>query len=91
VKATQPEEYFTDDWHDPQAMYEQAEAEVSDEEFMESYIVSSDPNLHIERIREIEAMGATVVCLQNGSGSDPLGALRVYGERILPGLKGARV
>jgi hypothetical protein len=32
-----------------------------------------------------------VVCLQNGSGADPLGALRTYGERILPALKGARV
>ena len=32
-KATQPQEYFTDDWHDPQAMYEKAEREVSDEEF----------------------------------------------------------
>jgi len=90
-KATQPSEYFTDDWHDPQAMYEQAEAEVSDEEFLESYIVSSDPEVHLERIREIERMGATVVCLQNGSGADPLGALRTYGERVLPALRGARV
>jgi coenzyme F420-dependent glucose-6-phosphate dehydrogenase len=90
-KATQPPEYFTDDWHDPQAMYEQAEAEVSDEEFMESYIVSSSPEVHLERIREVERMGATVVCLQNGSGTDPLGALRMYGERVLPALRGARV
>ena len=36
-------------------------------------------------------MGATVVCLQNGSGADALGALRFYGERVLPALKGARV
>jgi coenzyme F420-dependent glucose-6-phosphate dehydrogenase len=90
-KATQPPEYFTDDWHDPQAMYEQAEAEVSDEEFMESYIVSSNPVVHLERIREVERMGATIVCLQNGSGADPLGALRIYGERVLPALRGARV
>jgi coenzyme F420-dependent glucose-6-phosphate dehydrogenase len=90
-KATQPEEYFTDDWHDPKAMYDKAEAEVSDEQFKESYIVSSDPELHVERIREIEGMGATIVCLQNGSGADPLGALRTYGRRILPALKGARV
>jgi coenzyme F420-dependent glucose-6-phosphate dehydrogenase len=90
-KATQPEEYFTDDWHDPKAMYDKAESEVSDEEFKESYIVSSDPEVHVERIREIEGMGATTVCLQNGSGADPLGALRTYGRRILPALKGARV
>jgi coenzyme F420-dependent glucose-6-phosphate dehydrogenase len=90
-KATQPEEYFTADWHDPTAMFEKAEREVSDEEFTQSYIISSDPEHHAERIREIEELGATVVCLQNGSGADPLGALRTYGERILPALKGARV
>jgi coenzyme F420-dependent glucose-6-phosphate dehydrogenase len=90
-KATQPQEYFTDDWHDPNAMFEKADREVSDEEFAQSYIISSDPNHHVERIREIEELGATVVCLQNGSGAEPLGALRTYGERILPALKGARV
>ena len=90
-KATQPPEFFTDDWHDPKAMYEHAEAEVSDEEFMESYIVGSDPEFHLERIRAVERLGATIVCLQNGSGADPLGALRTYGERVLPALKGARV
>jgi coenzyme F420-dependent glucose-6-phosphate dehydrogenase len=90
-KATQPPEYFTDDWHDPKAMYEHAEAEVSDEEFMESYIVGSDPEFHLERIRAVERLGATIVCLQNGSGADPVGALRTYGERVLPALKGARV
>ena len=90
-KATQPEEYFTDDWHDPTAMSEKADREVSDDEFMQSYIVSSDPDHHVERIREVEAIGATVVCLQNGSGAEPLGALRIYGEHVLPALKGARV
>jgi coenzyme F420-dependent glucose-6-phosphate dehydrogenase len=90
-KATQPEEYFTDDWHDPNAMFEKAEREVSDEAFTQAYIISSDPEHHVERIRKVEELGATVVCLQNGSGADPLGALRTYGERILPALKGARV
>jgi coenzyme F420-dependent glucose-6-phosphate dehydrogenase len=90
-KATQPQEYFTDDWHDPTAMFEKADREVSDEEFAASYIISSDPERHVHRIREVEELGATVVCLQNGSGADPLGALRTYGERILPALKGARV
>jgi coenzyme F420-dependent glucose-6-phosphate dehydrogenase len=90
-KATQPQEYFTDDWHDPTAMFEKADREVPDEEFTQSYIVSSEPEHHVERIREVEELGATVVCLQNGSGAEPLGALRTYGERVLPALKGARV
>jgi coenzyme F420-dependent glucose-6-phosphate dehydrogenase len=87
-KATQPQEYFTDDWHDPRAMYERAEKEVSDDDFREAYIISSDPEVHAERIREIEKLGATVVCLQNASGADPRGALRVYGEKVLPALRG---
>jgi coenzyme F420-dependent glucose-6-phosphate dehydrogenase len=90
-KATQPQEYFTDDWHDPQAMYENAEREVSDDEFKESYIIGSDPELHVERLRQVEALGATIVCVQNASGSDPLRALEVYGARVLPELRGARV
>jgi coenzyme F420-dependent glucose-6-phosphate dehydrogenase len=87
-KSTQIPDYFTDDWHDPRAMYERGETEVSDEEFKQSYIVSSDPQHHIERIREIERLGATVVCLQNGSGAAPERALEVYGDSVLPALRG---
>ena len=32
-------------------------------------------------------MGATIVCLQNASGADPVRALEVYGEHVLPALK----
>jgi coenzyme F420-dependent glucose-6-phosphate dehydrogenase len=88
-KATQPKEYFTDDWHEPRAMYEKAE-EVSDDEFREAYIISSDPEVHADRVREIERLGATVVCLQNASGADAHAALRVYGEKVLPALRGVR-
>jgi coenzyme F420-dependent glucose-6-phosphate dehydrogenase len=87
-KSTQVPDYFTDDWHDPRAMYEKAEREISDEELKESYIVSPDPEHHVERIREIEQLGATVMCLQNGSGSAPERALEIYGERVLPALTG---
>jgi coenzyme F420-dependent glucose-6-phosphate dehydrogenase len=87
-KSTQIPDYFTDDWHDPRAMYERAEAEISDDEFKQSYIISSDPEHHVERIREIEQLGATVVCLQNGSGAAPERALEVYGESVLPALRG---
>jgi coenzyme F420-dependent glucose-6-phosphate dehydrogenase len=85
-KSTQIPDYFTDDWHDPKAMYERGEREISDDELKQSYIISSDPEHHVERIREIEKLGATVVCLQNGSGSDAERALEVYGARVLPAL-----
>jgi coenzyme F420-dependent glucose-6-phosphate dehydrogenase len=90
-KGAQPPEFFTDDWHDPKAMYEKGEREVSDEEFRAAYIISSDPGEHAERVREIERMGPTVVCLQNASGAAPENALAVYGEHVLPALRGARV
>ena len=86
-KATQPPEYYREDHSDPAEMQRKAQAEISDEEFTEGYIVSSDPSVHVERIRELEQLGATVVCLQNGSGADPHGALRVYGEQVLPVLR----
>ena len=90
-KAAQPPEYFTDDWHEPRAMYRKAEEEVSDDDFREAYIVSSDAATHVERVREVERLGATVVCLQNASGADPHRALEVYGEHVLPALRGSGV
>jgi coenzyme F420-dependent glucose-6-phosphate dehydrogenase len=90
-KATLPEEYFTDDWHEPRAMYEHAQEKFSDDDFLQQYIVSSNPDHHAERIRDVEKLGATIVCIQNASGADPVRALEVYGEWVLPALRGARV
>jgi coenzyme F420-dependent glucose-6-phosphate dehydrogenase len=90
-KSTLADEYFTDDWHDPKAMFGSADREFSDEEFCEQYIVSSDPNEHAERLREVEGLGATIVCIQNASGADPDRALAVYGGDVLPALRGVRV
>jgi alkanesulfonate monooxygenase SsuD/methylene tetrahydromethanopterin reductase-like flavin-dependent oxidoreductase (luciferase family) len=73
----------------PQAPH--GEETTSDEDVKGAFIAASDPAEHVERIREIEQMGATVVVLQNNSGADPHGAIRVYGEQVLPHLRGARV
>jgi coenzyme F420-dependent glucose-6-phosphate dehydrogenase len=90
-KGAQPPDHYTDDWHEPAKMYEHGEQEMSDEEFAEKAIISSDPEHHVQRIRELEELGATVIVLQNNSGADPLKAIEVYGERVLPALRGARV
>src|SRR5215212_11402251 len=90
-KGAQPDEFYSDDWHDPRAMYEEGSRRVSDDDLRESLLISSDPEVHAERIREIEQLGATIVCLANNSGADPLGAIRVYGEQVLPALRGTRV
>ena len=89
-KGAQPTEFYREDWHEPQEMYAEGERQVSDDELEESFI-GADPEMHAERIREIEQLGATVVVLQNNSGSDPHGAIRVYGDRVLPALRGSRV
>ena len=89
-KGAVPEDHFTDDWFDPEAMYEHGDQEVSDEEFKAQFIVSSDPNTHVERIRELEQLadGDVVVKLSNQSGPNALEAIRVYGEQVLPRLRG---
>jgi coenzyme F420-dependent glucose-6-phosphate dehydrogenase len=85
-KGSQPEEFYKDDWHDPQAMYEEGERQVSDEELKETMIISSDPEVHVERIQEVVEMGATIVPLMNNSGADPLAAIETYGSSVLPRL-----
>ena len=89
-KGAQPEEHYREDWHIPAKMYENGEAQMSDDEFKENAIISSDPSEHVDRIRELEELGATVIVLQNNSGADPLGAIRFYGEHVLPALRGVR-
>jgi coenzyme F420-dependent glucose-6-phosphate dehydrogenase len=86
-KGAQPKDHFKRDWHVPGSMYEHGEQELSDEEFLEQGIIGADPEHHVARIRELEQLGATVVVLQNCSGADPLRAIEVYGERVLPALR----
>jgi len=88
-KGAQPMEFFRDDWHHPGAMYEEGERQVSDDELREAVIVASDPEDHVERIRQLVEMGATIVPLQNSS-SDPIAAIGVYGEDVLPALREVR-
>ena len=90
-KATMPDEFYLEDWHDPKAMAKHADEKFSDDDFREQFIISSDPDEHASRLREVAEMGADIVVVMNNSGADPVGAVRVYGEKVLPALKGARV
>jgi coenzyme F420-dependent glucose-6-phosphate dehydrogenase len=90
-KGAQPDDHYTDDWHKPREMYEHGEQELSDEEFAQNVIAGSDPEQHVERIRELEQLGATIIVLQNNSGADALRAIEVFGSEVLPALRGARV
>jgi coenzyme F420-dependent glucose-6-phosphate dehydrogenase len=88
-KGAVPDEFYVDDWFDPQAMYEEAEGRVSDKDFREKNIISSDPDEHVERIKQIEALadGDVIVKLSNQSGPTALDAIRVYGDQVLPKLR----
>jgi coenzyme F420-dependent glucose-6-phosphate dehydrogenase len=88
-KGAQPKEFYRDDWHDPRAMYEEGERQVSDEALREAMIVSTDLEEHAERVREVERLGATTVALMNNSGADPLAAVEAYGRQVLPSLRGS--
>jgi coenzyme F420-dependent glucose-6-phosphate dehydrogenase len=90
-RATQPDEFYADDWHDPARMQEHAAQQISDDDLRQGFVVSTDAEEHVEKVRELEQMGASVVCLQNMSGADPMGTIRVYKESVLPALRGARV
>jgi coenzyme F420-dependent glucose-6-phosphate dehydrogenase len=85
-KGSQPREFYRDDWHDPAAMQEEGARQVSDDDLKEALIVAADPEVHVERIREVERMGATTVALMNNSGADPLAAIEVYESSVLPRL-----
>ena len=70
-------------------MFEEDSRQVSDHGLRQSLIIASDAEGHAARVRDLVEMGATIVPLQNAS-PDPVAAIRVYGERVLPALRGAR-
>ncbi len=90
-KGAQPVEFFREDWHDPQRMYEHGEKTLSDDELRERITISSNPEVHADAVRDVERMGATIVGLGNVSGADPLGAIAVYRDAVLPALRGEQV
>jgi coenzyme F420-dependent glucose-6-phosphate dehydrogenase len=89
-KGAQPPEYYLDDWHDPAEMYRHGEETVPDDEFARKAIISSDPDEHVERLREVVGLGATTLAVMNCSGRDPAGAIDVYGKDVLPKLRESR-
>lgn len=86
-KGSQPDDIYLKDIHRPAEVLEHGEETTSDDDMLESAIISSDPQTHVERLRELEGLGATIICLQNNSGPDPHAAIRVYGEHVLPALR----
>ncbi len=88
-KPTQLDEVYRDDIHDPVQMQRLADEKLSDDEFAdEGFIVSAHPGAHTQRLREIADIGASVVCCQLIGQADPIGTIRIYGDEVLPALRG---
>jgi coenzyme F420-dependent glucose-6-phosphate dehydrogenase len=91
-KPTQLDAVYRDDLHDPAEMQRLAEEQVPDEQFAkQGFIVGADPAEHVDRIRRMQELGPTTICLQLIGQADPMGSIRTYGEKVLPALRGARV
>lgn len=85
-KPTQVAGNYTEPRHDPADIGATAE-QVSDAAWRAGGIISSDPGTHVRKIKAIQALGATAVCLMNVGEADPHGTLRVYGHDVLPQLR----
>jgi len=87
-KPTQLPELYAEDISDQDEMQRRADAQMSDDAFArEGFVISEDVDEHVERVREIADLGPTAVCLQLIGSADPLGTIRVYGDRVLPALR----
>jgi coenzyme F420-dependent glucose-6-phosphate dehydrogenase len=86
-KPTLVEGNYADDIADPADVGKTGE-EVSDRKYKMMAIISADPDTHIRRLKLIQGMGATAVVVMNVSAADPVGTLRLYGEHVLPKLRG---
>jgi coenzyme F420-dependent glucose-6-phosphate dehydrogenase len=82
-KATLPPEHYTDPIHKPGEIPANGR-DVRDTKFKAAAVISADPKDHVRKIKLIGEMGATAIVMMNTSGADPEGALRTYGEHVLP-------
>jgi hypothetical protein len=90
-RGTQPDEVYTDDIDTPEKIQRFARDRITDEDLKQGFLISADIDEHVTRIEQLRRLGATIVCLQNVSGADPFGTIRMYGEHVLPALRRARV
>jgi coenzyme F420-dependent glucose-6-phosphate dehydrogenase len=86
-KGTMPPEFYRDDWHDPQAMQDHV-ADWPDDAFVEANAIGASAQVHLDKIQQLTDLGATIVCLQNFSGADPVAAVEFYGREVLPQARG---
>jgi coenzyme F420-dependent glucose-6-phosphate dehydrogenase len=87
-KGTLVDENYAGDVSDPAQVGRLGEENVSDRKYKMMALLSADPGTHVRQLKAMRAMGATAVVVMNVSGADPLGTIRLYGEHVLPELRG---
>jgi coenzyme F420-dependent glucose-6-phosphate dehydrogenase len=70
-KGTLVEENYTEPVSDP-AEGGARGSHVSDAQFKMMGLISSDPDMHVQKIKAMQQLGATAVVVMNISGADPL-------------------
>jgi coenzyme F420-dependent glucose-6-phosphate dehydrogenase len=87
-KGTLVDESYAADVSDPALVGKLGEENVSDRTYKMMAMLGPDPSTHVRQLKAIRAMGATAVVVMNVSGADPLGTVRLYGDHVLPELRG---
>lgn len=90
-RGTQPPQVYTDPIGTPEEIQAFAAPRVDDAALQQSFTISADPAVHVERLLALVEQEPDVICLQNVSGADPLGTIRLYAEEVLPAVRHARV
>jgi coenzyme F420-dependent glucose-6-phosphate dehydrogenase len=68
---------------DPREVQRVTEARVTPEQVADTWVVSRDPEAHIERVRELALAGATHISL-HAPQPDQRAAIAFYGKHVLP-------
>ena len=74
-KARPQQSITPENWHDPREMHRRSVENTSSEDFTRNNIVSSDPEVHVERLRQVEKRGATIISCANFSGPNVMEAV----------------
>jgi TAT-translocated FGD2 family F420-dependent dehydrogenase len=71
---------------DPKEIQKRAEAELPLEKIYSEWILGSDPDVHIKKIRQLFQSGVTIVNIHSGE-ADQKKVIEFYGTKVLPGLR----
>jgi coenzyme F420-dependent glucose-6-phosphate dehydrogenase len=86
-KGTLADEPYADPVSDPGEVGALGES-IPDTKFRAMAAVSANPDAHVRKLKTMRAMGATAIVMMNVSGADPLGTIRMYGDHVLPAVRG---